>query len=201
MRASCAPCHHGTSTWPTLIPNAVFLQWQTLKCLKRLKGHALISSAVILETKECTLKCEEGDNLINMQLCSQLLRGSGNVSDENVRVCAAMSSHSACGQGIKPLVIPVSLSPRCPSTLLISVISAVQHWSLTYASYWRLNTRHLPQPALTTGTTSHPLSCCQSSTPTPLLPPRWHTMLQRVCTQPDSAMTAVHTQALGIFCF
>ncbi|KAI9533799.1 hypothetical protein NQZ68_019881 [Dissostichus eleginoides] len=35
--------------------------------------------------------------------------------------------YSACGQGIKPPVISVSLDPRRSSTVLISVISTVQH--------------------------------------------------------------------------
>lgn len=52
--------------------------------------------------------------------------------------------YSACGLDTKPPVICVHLRPPCPSSLSISVISKVQHWSLTYASYWRLNTPPSP---------------------------------------------------------
>lgn len=132
-RASCVPCHHGASTRPTLIPNAVFLRWQTLKCLKRLKGHALISCVVIPETKECALHSEEGDNLINMQLCSRLPRGSGNASGGNVRVCARCaeqpfrlwSRHQAPGNPCLPQpplpFHPSHLSDLCSPALISDI--------------------------------------------------------------------------------
>lgn len=71
--------------------------------------------------------------------------------------------YSACGLDTKPPVICVHLRPPCPSSLSISVISKVQHWSLTYASYWRLNTPRLSQPARTTSMIWQQLFACQSS--------------------------------------
>lgn len=172
---SCTERHCGTSMWPTLVPDAVFLQLQTLKSLKRLKSRTLMSSVLSLWRQRSALFYPERETICGalhaasggLGMRIQCLWGRCDESDGNVWACVCvMSSHSAWGQRIKPPVISVSLNPHCPSTLLISVTSTVQHWSLTYASYWRLNTLHLSQTALTTGTTRHPLFRCQSSSPT-----------------------------------
>lgn len=100
-------------------------------------------------------------------------------------VCAclwAMSSYSACGQGTK---LPVISVPLNPSSMIISVISIVQQWSLTYASYWRLNTPQSPTACLDR---RHGWAPAVSLSNPPA--PRRHMFLQRIHRQPYNAVNA-----------
>lgn len=153
--------------------HSVLLQSPTLKSLRRFKSRSSYSPCHYCRDKGVHTFSQRGRQSYYHGALHTASRGLGMCilwgrcsRREDVNVCVwETSSHSACGQTTKPPVIFVSLSALRPSSLLIWVISTVQHWSLTYAPYRRLNTLHLPLPATATSTARHPLYRCQSSHP------------------------------------